>query len=85
MDLHMCALQARLGLLANALAGGVFGLGDRVACSRKGGMPPLGVRGTIVGVHDDACEVLFDAEFNGGSDLYGRLACPPHGGKQCVL
>jgi hypothetical protein len=41
------------------------------------GTPPLGFRGTIVGVHDDACEVLFDREFPGGTDLFGRQVSPP--------
>lgn len=26
----------------------------------------------VVGIHEDACEVLFDAEFPGGTDLNGR-------------
>ena len=35
-------------------------------------MPPLGTRGTIVGVYEDACEVLFDTDFTGGTALSGR-------------
>lgn len=35
-------------------------------------MPPLGSRGTVVGVYEDACEVLFDSEFTGGTSLNGR-------------
>lgn len=30
------------------------------------------VREQVVGVHDDASEVLFDVAFAGGSDLHGR-------------
>ena len=26
----------------------------------------------VVGIYDEACEVLFDAEFPGGTDLAGR-------------
>lgn len=36
------------------------------------GSPPLGSRGTVVGVHEGAVEVLFDADFIGGGDLQGR-------------
>ena len=36
------------------------------------GSPPLGSRGTVVGVHEGALEVLFDADFIGGGDLQGR-------------
>lgn len=28
----------------------------------------------VVGIHEEACEVLFDAEFPGGMDLNGRWA-----------
>ena len=37
------------GPISSALAGGVFELGDRVACMQGAGTPPLGLRGTIVG------------------------------------
>lgn len=37
------------GLVASALAGGHFDLGDRVACLRAHSQPPLGARGTVVG------------------------------------
>ena len=47
-------------------------LGDRVAFISCSGPAPLGARGTIVGVHEDDYEVLFDAPFMGGSDLQGR-------------
>ncbi|KAK9818370.1 hypothetical protein WJX72_011521 [[Myrmecia] bisecta] len=63
---------AERGGVAMALAGGVFELGDRVASIRATGTPPFGLRGTVVGVHEDACEVLFDADFLGGNDLHGR-------------
>ena len=36
------------------------------------GSPPLGSRGTVVGVHEGALEVLFDVDFIGGGDLQGR-------------
>eukprot|EP00884_Botryococcus_braunii_P018829 jgi/Botrbrau1/562/Bobra.0010s0030.2 len=58
--------------IAAELAGGEFELGDRVVSLTSKGSPPLGLRGTIVGIHDDACEVLFDVEFPGGTDLHGR-------------
>ncbi|BDA46451.1 5'-3' exoribonuclease 1 [Coccomyxa sp. Obi] len=65
-------VQAR-STVAAALAGGVFELGDRVVSLRAGGDgPPFGLRGTVVGIHEEACEVLFDAEFPGGMDLNGR-------------
>ena len=37
------------GPVSAALAGGIFELGDRVACMRGTGTPPLGLRGTVVG------------------------------------
>ena len=37
------------GAVTAALAGGQFELGDRVACLRGTGTPPLGLRGTVVG------------------------------------
>lgn len=37
------------GPVSAELAGGVFELGDRAACMRGTGTPPLGLRGTIVG------------------------------------
>ncbi|DBA92644.1 TPA: hypothetical protein ACH3X1_002861 [Trebouxia sp. C0004] len=60
------------GGVASELAGGAFDLGDRVACLKSTGSPPLGSRGTVVGVHEGAVEVLFDADFIGGGDLQGR-------------
>ncbi|KAA6417737.1 MAG: 5 -3 exoribonuclease 1, partial [Trebouxia sp. A1-2] len=60
------------GGVASELAGGTFDLGDRVACLKSTGSPPLGSRGTVVGVHEGAVEVLFDADFIGGGDLQGR-------------
>lgn len=51
----------------------------RQACKLKArllllcaGSPPLGSRGTVVGVHEGALEVLFDVDFIGGGDLQGR-------------
>ncbi|KAK9843112.1 hypothetical protein WJX74_007152 [Apatococcus lobatus] len=63
---------AERGGVTAALAGGFFELGDRVASLRAGSVPPLGVRGTIVGIYEDACEVLFDTDFTGGTSLNGR-------------
>ena len=37
------------GAVTAALAGGQFELGDRVACLRGTGTPPLGLRGSVVG------------------------------------
>eukprot|EP00891_Asterochloris_glomerata_P000603 jgi/Astpho2/603/Aster-x0943 len=52
------------GMLTLAVAGGNLELGDRT--------PTFGARGTVVGVHDDAIEVLCDATFIGGTTLHGR-------------
>lgn len=62
------------GAPAAALAGGAFDLGDRVAAVGGAGPAPFGARGTVVGVYDDAVEVLFDEDFAGGTDLSGRCA-----------
>ncbi|GLI61583.1 hypothetical protein VaNZ11_003999 [Volvox africanus] len=53
--------------------GGSFYLGDRVVCVSGKGTPPYGFRGTVIGVYEEACEVLFDEEFGGGSNLNGRV------------
>ncbi len=50
---------------ASAVAGGEFELGDRVVVLRGTGSPPFGARGTVIGVHEDACELLFDEDFAG--------------------
>ena len=63
---------ATRGGVVAALAGGSFAVGDRVASIKGDGIPPFGARGTVVGVHADALEVLFDAPFVGGTDLHGR-------------
>lgn len=42
------------------LAGGVFELGDRVAFTGSGDGPEFGSTGCVVGVIDDAVEVMFD-------------------------
>lgn len=60
------------GLIPNELAGGSASLGDRVVFVGRGGPPPLGALGTVVGVHEEDYEVLFDASFTGGTDLQGR-------------
>ncbi|KAG2430247.1 hypothetical protein HXX76_010345 [Chlamydomonas incerta] len=56
-----------------AVQGGPFELGDRVVCVSSKGSPPYGTRGTIIGVYEEACEVVFDEEFGGGSNLGGRV------------
>ena len=53
-------------------SGGSFSLGDRVVFAGSTESPPFGTRGTIVGVHGDFLEVIFDAPFDGGNDLGGR-------------
>jgi 5'-3' exoribonuclease 1 len=65
---------------ASVLAGGDFGLGDRVTLVGPlggGATPPFGARGTVVGMHPwevgSSLEVLFDVDFDGGSDLHGRV------------
>ncbi|GLC57430.1 hypothetical protein PLESTB_001223500 [Pleodorina starrii] len=55
-----------------AVQGGPLQLGDRVVCVSGKGTPPYGLRGTVIGVYEEACEVLFDEEFGGGSNLNGR-------------
>lgn len=60
------------GGTASAFAGGTFEIADRVATVANAGAPVFGSRGTVVGVYDDAVEVLFDQEFLGGNDLFGR-------------
>lgn len=62
------------GELSAAFAGGTFEIGDRVAAAGGSILPEFGSRGTVIGVlhNDDAIEVLFDKEFIGGTDLYGR-------------
>lgn len=60
------------GSVPSVLSGGGSSLGDRVAFLGCNGPAPLGARGTVVGVHDDDFEVLFDAPFLGGNDLQGR-------------
>ncbi len=59
------------GLMA-AFSGGSFALGDRVVAAGATSGPPFGLRGTIVGVHEQFVEVLFDQAFDGGNDLQGR-------------
>jgi len=59
------------GLMA-IFSGGSFSLGDRVVFAGSTESPPFGTRGTIVGVHGDFLEVIFDAPFDGGNDLGGR-------------
>lgn len=66
------------GGASTALAGGSFDIGDRVVSIGGSGMPPFGLRGTVVAVYTDdgAAEVLFDQEFLGGGDLSGRCMGP---------
>ena len=71
---------------ASVLCGGDFELGDRIAvtspASPATGAPPFGSRGTVVGIHPwtvgSSLELLMDFEFDGGSDLHGRV--PPRRG-----
>jgi len=60
------------GGVASAFAGGNFEIGDRVLTASSLGAPAFGSRGTVVGVYDESVEVLFDQEFVGGNDLFGR-------------
>ena len=39
---------------------------------RCAGSPSFGSRGTVVGIHEGALEILFDGDFIGGGDLQGR-------------
>lgn len=43
-----------------------------VMVCRAGSDPVFGARATVTGVYEDACEVIFDEAFKGGSDLNGR-------------
>jgi 5'-3' exoribonuclease 1 len=62
------------GGMEASFAGGSFDLADRVVSVGAGAGPPFGARGTVVGLYDEAVEVLFDAPFAGGTDLFGRCA-----------
>ena len=62
------------GGTASAFAGGSFELADRVTFVGSAGAPAFGSRGTVVGIYDEAVEVLFDQEFLGGNDLFGRCS-----------
>eukprot|EP01025_Chloroclados_australasicus_P002273 TRINITY_DN10523_c0_g2_i4.p1 TRINITY_DN10523_c0_g2~~TRINITY_DN10523_c0_g2_i4.p1 ORF type:complete len:667 (-),score=97.19 TRINITY_DN10523_c0_g2_i4:298-2118(-) len=63
----------RAGDMLSALVGGVMTLGDRVVHVCEGEDVPFGITGTVVGVYDSMCEVLFDWEFPNGTDLQGRI------------
>jgi len=60
----------------SAAAGGAFELGDRVVVLRATGAPPFGAGGTVIGVYEDACELLMDEEFAGETCLE---IVPPRG------
>ena len=47
-------------------------LGDRVLSVRSDVSVPLGVRGTVVGVHAKSCEIVWDEEFMTGNSLNSR-------------
>ena len=36
------------------------------------GAVPFGYRGTVITIHNDSCEVLFDEEFLSGTNLHNR-------------
>eukprot|EP00854_Cymbomonas_tetramitiformis_P005821 gene5821-7022_t len=58
-----------------AVAGGPMELGDRVAVVVEGPQrPQFGSQGSVVGVHKEAIEILFDEAFVGGSTLQGRCS-----------
>mmetsp|Transcript_12485 Transcript_12485/g.25378 ORF Transcript_12485/g.25378 Transcript_12485/m.25378 type:complete len:1416 (-) Transcript_12485:3255-7502(-) len=57
-------------------------LGDRVAYCRATGVVPFGLKGFVIGIHenvDEGYEVVFDEGFFGGSNLSNR--CSPSRGK----
>ena len=56
----------------SALTGRCLTLGSRIAFVGSSGGPLFGSRGTVVGIHADDYEVLFDAPFVGGNDLQSR-------------
>ena len=62
--------------IPSAITGKDIDLGSRVVFVGASGGPPLGSKGTVVGVHSDDFEVLFDAAFPGGTDLQGRRVPP---------
>lgn len=72
VDPSLLLIPASAGSLPSVLCAKGAALGDRVAFISCGGPAPLGARGTIVGVHEDDYEVLFDVAFTGGNDLQGR-------------
>ena len=47
-------------------------LGDRVLSVRSDLSVPLGMRGTVVGIHAKSCEIVWDEEFITGNSLNGR-------------
>ena len=47
-------------------------LGDRVLSVRSDASVPLGLRGTVVGVHSKSSEIVWDEEFMTGNSLNGR-------------
>jgi len=59
--------------LKSFMQGGHFELGDRVVSVLKEGVPPFGFHGTVIGVYEEALEVMFDSEFVGGGTLNGRV------------
>lgn len=49
-----------------------FELGDRVVHAGNTGPVPFGMRGTVITLHQDMAEVLFDEEFLSGTNLQNR-------------
>lgn len=52
-------------LPSSVLAGAGLELGDRVVVLKATGSPPFGSRGSVIGLFDDAVELLMDHDFPG--------------------
>ncbi|KAI9007521.1 XRN 5'-3' exonuclease N-terminus-domain-containing protein [Phycomyces nitens] len=56
------------------LADQFFRIGNRVVYALDTGSIPLGTKGTVVGVHDNMIDIIFDVPFMGGHTLGGRCS-----------
>ncbi|CCG82598.1 putative Exonuclease Kem1 [Taphrina deformans PYCC 5710] len=59
---------------ASRLKHQTFVLGDRITYVADSGKVPIATRGTVVGVHKDSLDIVFDAAFMSGTVLGGRCS-----------
>ena len=59
---------------ASRLQHQTFSLGDRVVYVADSGKVPISARGTVIGVHKDNLDVVFDVAFMSGTQLGGRCS-----------